>query len=146
MSQVTKEDLAEINQELTETIRRLDRENEELMEKEKAATVDAIEAEREKLKREMSRGRDEIESALDAIRAAVVKQKSAAIFWVLIAILLSTAAVGAAMWAQKKGVDPMWICLTPLGLAAIATLIQALYQGEKRKQKERREKVEDLGI
>lgn len=126
MGQVTKEELAEINQELTETLQRLDQENTELMEKEKTTTIDAIEEERRKLLRELERQKDEIEDVQEAMSMGVTSLRTLTLFRIVMAGLLSATAVSAALWANAVGIRPKIATLTGAGMMLFVLLMKVL--------------------
>jgi hypothetical protein len=111
MPQVTKEELAESNQELTETIQRLDEENQELLEEVKTGAIEDLRDQKNEILLDLRRGKTHLEEAAEAMSAAVARQKVTAKYTPLIAGLLSAVAVGATLWAQKAGTDPKMITI-----------------------------------
>jgi hypothetical protein len=79
-----------------------------MMEQEKAATVDTIEQERRKLKRELRRGREKIEDAREAMSEAIADQKTMGFFRIVMAGLLSWTAVMGALWVEEATISPEW--------------------------------------
>jgi ElaB/YqjD/DUF883 family membrane-anchored ribosome-binding protein len=102
MGHVTKEDLAEINEELTETLQRLDQENTELMNEVKTGAIEDLEESRDAI---MS----DLKDAQGAVNAAVREQQETAVFTIMVAALTSLMAAAGALWMQKAGVNPMHV-------------------------------------
>jgi predicted nuclease with TOPRIM domain len=126
MGHVTKEELAEINEELTETLQRLDEENAELMEQEKNTTIDTIKQERRKLLRELRRKKDKIEDAQEAMSDGVTDLRTLTVFRIVMAGLLSGTAVSAALWANAAGIRPKMATLTGVGMMVFVLVMRFL--------------------
>lgn len=128
MPQVTKEELAEINQELTETIQRLDEENQELLEEVKTGAIEDLRDQKNEILLDLRRGKTNLEEAAEAMSAAVARQKVTAKYTPLIAGLLSAVAVGATLWVQKAGADPKMITIGAGVLLVVTLLIRIVHR------------------
>jgi DNA repair exonuclease SbcCD ATPase subunit len=115
MGHVTKEELAEINEELTETLQRLDQENTELMKEVKTGAIDDLEEKRDAIM-------DDLEGAQEAVNAAVREQQETAVFTILVAGLTALIAAAGVLWMQKVGVNPMHVTVVA-GLALLTILV-----------------------
>ena len=117
MGHVTKEELAEINEELTETLQRLDQENTELMKEVKTGAIDDLEEKRDAIM-------DDLEGAQEAVNAAVREQQETAAFTIMVSGLTALIAAAGILWMQKAGVDPMYVTVGAGTLLAFLLVVK----------------------